>query len=62
MFDLIESEVGGSIQYNVSLSAQPNASVVVKIKLIIESEECYAYNESSKFQLGRMEFEFGPEN
>jgi hypothetical protein len=63
MFDLIESEVGGSIQYHLSLSAQPNASVTVKIKLLIKSEECYAYNESSKFKLeGRMEFEFGSDN
>jgi hypothetical protein len=63
MFDLIESEVGGSIQYQLSLSAQPNVSVIVKIKLIITSEECYAYNESSKFELdSRMEFEFGPDN
>ncbi len=65
MFDLVESEVGkrgGSIQYQLSLSAQPNASVIVKIKLNITSEECYAYNESSKFELVRMEFEFGPDN
>ncbi len=62
MFDLIESEVDGSIQYKLSLSAQPNASAIVKIKVIIKSEECYAYDESSKFELDRMEFEFGPDN
>jgi hypothetical protein len=63
MFDLIESEVvGGSIQYQLSLSAQPHASVIVKIVVVIKSEECYAYDESSKFNLDRMEFEFGPDN
>ncbi len=62
MFDLIESEVDGSIQYHLSLSAQPDASVRVKIELIIKSEDCYAYNEPSKMKLDRMEFEFGPDN
>jgi hypothetical protein len=63
MFDLIESEVlGGSIQYQLSLSAKPHASAIVKIVAIIKSEECYAYDESSKFKLDRMEFAFGPDN
>jgi hypothetical protein len=62
MFDLLESEVGGSIQYQLSLSTQPYASVIVKIEVIIESVNCYAYDESSKFQLDRMEFEFVPDN
>ena len=62
MFDLIESKLDGSIQYHLSLSAQPYTSVIVKIKLNITSEKCYTYNESSKFQLSRMEFEFGPDN
>ena len=62
MFDLVESEVlGGSIQYQLSLSAQPNASVTVKIELNITSDECYAYN-SSKIELALLEFEFGPDN
>ncbi len=62
IFDLIESEVDGSIQYHLSLSAQPNASVIVKIEVIIKSEECYAYSEPSKLKLDRVEFEFGPDN
>ncbi len=62
MLDLIESEVGGSIQYRLSLSAQPNASAIVKIKLIIKSEECYAHNESSKFKLQYSIYKFGPDN
>jgi hypothetical protein len=53
MFDLIESEVGGSIQYQLSLSAQPNASAIVKIDVVIKSEECYAYAESSSMWLSR---------
>ncbi len=61
MFDLIESEViFGSTQYQLSLSAQPKASVIVKIEMIIKSEECYAYD--AKFELERREFEFLPDD
>jgi hypothetical protein len=60
IFDLVESEVIKSIQYNLSLSAKPNAFVTVKLELDIENKECYTYK--PKFELGRRKLEFHPDD